>query len=966
MKDLFIAINKIQTLDYLVDSDAEVFCRKFNECYCRITERYHACRTHLNHGNIAEAVKIAEQPPPLIEAIRLLMTLDFTPYEEFCQRNSFSCPDFIHNSKLERLATDYCRLATLEPLKAFYTKILLEKNIFMGLTLLRRLIMIDPDKHNWINNIKPLEKQYLKDVLNQIKHLTSHRDFHALAAARNELLGNHWYSTLPEHFEQTIENKYLSLKNAFYQYRASLAITALLAEFDPTYPLDCADRIKAIEAFLVNTDYEPPAEYLDLKHKINTAVNTYEKQRQFDLVADELRLLLEQNDCDKVVLESTLDKLKRFELPIPDRLDIRTVNKITGVELFKQRKHRFKRLLLLLGLLLIMALVGVSLFFFQRRKQCNEVCREIGKLVKSGKYSQAVAFYEKSRNMMPFIATYPQLLAARSNLDEAIRNKHAQDKAFITLKKQLIKVRSAGFPGSREQLTLMLADATKYADDDLEKIFIKQFKVDYETVLNKRRQAAINAFNLIIADVSERLRNYGEWEKFSPQQQISELKSIRDRLLTGEKYVKVLNEDNRLRYAEYKTEIKQRLAKARQQQEIVDNATKSFDNLLVKPPDSLGLYVNAIKIIHDNVRHDKRYRKILLYGELMEELQTVYGQGAEASLDNVADKWLSWRTDYQTLQSVLNAPAKKALRKFIASYLIKSLSRITVRRKLSEEKAASYYLSSLDYNQHWGKYNVMIYHSGDDGKVVPMAHAYRKTEYYVKIDKQLYHTKYAVDTSWLNNAGKDTPPALLFFDKYVKPVCEDSKVPFPIKLLAIKALINSLPLKSQFFAHELKPFKALQATPILSDWLASSTDIGAKRHQAIALKYYKLYRHNMLDELAVIMDKYRGIVAMYRWAVSPYFILSGVVDYAEPNPIRKKVKYLFAIGYRKVKGKDCYYPKIDFVKQNKGYRRLATDGELFNGMPLLGLRMEYDFEKYVKFSKKYNIVPDLFKAIRGK
>jgi hypothetical protein len=966
MKELFIAIDKIRTLDYLVDADAAMFCSEFNESYNKIAERYRKCRAALDSGNISGAVKISEQQPPLTELLKLLATIDFFRYSEFCERNSFVCPDFITVDELEALVADYCRIDTLGALKAFYKKILLDKDIFMQMTLLRRLIMLDlNNRRDWINNIKPVEKQYLKGVLTRIKHLTSYHEFHELAAARHDLRANEWHSTLPDNFHNAIEKKYLTLKNSFYQHRATEAIEALQADFDPDYPLNCAGRIGAIEAFLEETDYQPSAEYNALKARIDTAVDTYEKQQQFDLVADELRLQLEHPDCDRVLIEATLDKLKRFELPIPDRLDVRTVNKITGIELFKQRKSRFKRLLLFLVILVILSLVGVSLFFFQRSKHCNSICAEINKLVRNGKYPQAMSFYEKSLKVAPFMANYTQLIKARSNLEEAIRHKYELDKKFILVKKQLNKIRAGDFTDSGEQMKLMLDNAAKYADDDLEKMFIKQLKVDYETLLNKRRQAAINAFNVIVSEVSGRLSNYKSWEKLAPKQRASELKSVLDRLLTGEKYVADLNADNKLRYAEYKTEIKERLTKARQQQQIVDDAAKSFEDLLATPPASLGLLVNAIKIINDNVPHDRRYRELLHYSELMEEMQSVYGQGDGATLENVAEKWQSWRNDYATWQKLLNTGGGKPLLDFISSYPIKSLTGIKVRKKLSEEKEQWYYLSTPEYNQHWGKYNITIYHSDKSGKVVPAKRSYRKTEYYVTIEKNVHYTKYA-DSTWLNEIERDMPPSLLFYNKYLRPVCEDSKVPAPVKLLYIKAFINSLPMKQAMFAEELKPFKQLLATDISSDWLASPFDIGNERYKQIKLKYRKLYRNTMLSELAVIVDKYRQIVAMYRWSVSPYFILSGVMDYSEPNLQRKEVKYLFAIGYRKQQNGNSYYPKIVFIRQPDSYRKLVTDAELFNGMPLLGLRLERDFEKYVKFSKKYNIVPDLFKSIQGR
>jgi len=265
MKKLFIAIDKIRTLDYLVDRNAENFCLEFNEIYNQIAERYRQCRSYLNSGNILDAVKVSEQPPPLVEMLRLLLTVDWSNYHKFCQRHSFVCPSFISIGELESLLKDYCRVNTLDALKAFYKKILLDKDIFMQMTLLRRLIMLDRNRNSWINNIKPIEKKYLKDALTQLKYLTSYQDFHKLAAIRYELLENNWHSTLPDNFHQVIEKKYLTLKNSFYQHRATMAINSLQADFDPEFPLDCATRIAAIETFLHETDYQASAEYNALK-----------------------------------------------------------------------------------------------------------------------------------------------------------------------------------------------------------------------------------------------------------------------------------------------------------------------------------------------------------------------------------------------------------------------------------------------------------------------------------------------------------------------------------------------------------------------------------------------------------------------------------------------------------------------------------------------------------------------------
>ena len=965
MKELPVSIEKIKTLDYLVASNAAMFCQDFNRSYGKLAERLSKSQKALATGNTSGAVRLSEQLPPLLELIELLLTVDFARYNEFCATNSFICPTFISHDELEKFINDYYCINTLPALKACYKKILLDKNLFMQLTLLRRLIMIDPQKSGWINNIKPVEQHYLKTCLTQIKTLVSANDFHELSTVRNELLGKQWHITLPDNFHNIIEQKYLSLKNSFYQQRASEAIATLQDEFDPIYPLEYAGRIGAIETFLAETDYQPDAKYSELKLRIETAVDTYEKQQQFDLVADELRLLLEQPDCDKVLLEATLERLKRFEMPIPDRLDIRTANKITGMELFKQRKHRFKQLLLLLGIVIIIALIGISLFFFQRNKQCNAICTEINKLVKLGSYTQAREFYDKSLKATPFISNYSQLIKARTNLDEAIRQKYELDRQFRLVKKELNRVRDNKFSISPKQLKQLEDKATKYADDELEKMFIKRFHLDYETVMNHRHQAIISAFNLIIADVSNRLRDYKAWAKLSPKQRISELKSVRDKLLTGEKYIATLSADNRLRYNEYKVEINERITKAQQQQAIVDNSAKSFEQLIVSPPGSLSLFVNAIKIIHENVRYDRRYRKLLHYSELLEELQTVYGQGDAATQEDVDSKWQSWRSDYTMWQTLLNYSGKTTLLKFINSYPIKSLAGIGVRRKLSNEQEQWYFLSTPEYNQHWGKYNVTLYHSDEAGKIVPTKRSYRKTEYYVKIDKDVYHTKYASDISWLQNATKGNSLSLLFYDKYLKPVCQDYKVPVPVKLLTIKAFIDSLPMK-KLFTEELKPFSKLMATDIGIDWLGSEVDIGSKRRQQIKDKYQQLYSSTMLPDLATVVDKYKKVTAMYRWAVSPYFILSGIVDYNEVNPTRKNVKYLFALGYRKVEDKNSYYPKIMFIKQRGTYRKVVTEQELFNGMPLLGLRMEQDFEKYFKFSKKSGIIPTLFKSLKSR
>jgi len=174
------------------------------EC-AKMNDRLKQCLTPLRSGNIAEAVRLAEMPPNIIEAFNLL---DFGGRDEWidtCDEHGFDLPPPLSEQLFQELNDAYLQTSSLEPLMKWHRFHALNGSpLRYRLAVLRALTKADPMNLALQTDQEIFEKARLEEIGQDIAEALAKKDAIRLQELYCELTDPGWRTAFPEEYCQLI------------------------------------------------------------------------------------------------------------------------------------------------------------------------------------------------------------------------------------------------------------------------------------------------------------------------------------------------------------------------------------------------------------------------------------------------------------------------------------------------------------------------------------------------------------------------------------------------------------------------------------------------------------------------------------------------------------------------------------------------------------------------------------------
>lgn len=148
------------------DNGAEV-ARDYATIVNLVNRRLETCMTYLVQGQMGEAIRVAEERPPLFETCAMLTFEGLPMWQSMCQIKGWPQAESIRNDLVNALKDAFSSPAALEPLMELNRNATRAKDLRMAVRFLRRLVTLDSENKMWPPTLASFETRYLGELKDQ-------------------------------------------------------------------------------------------------------------------------------------------------------------------------------------------------------------------------------------------------------------------------------------------------------------------------------------------------------------------------------------------------------------------------------------------------------------------------------------------------------------------------------------------------------------------------------------------------------------------------------------------------------------------------------------------------------------------------------------------------------------------------------------------------------------------------------
>jgi|GEM_PF-2214416 len=160
------------------DNGASI-ARDFATAVNQVNRRLDTSKTCLDQEQIGEAIRIAEERPPLFETCEIFLFNRLAMWQSMCQIKGWPQAEEIKSDVVTLLKEAFSTPAALEPLLELQRKAARTQDLRMAVRYLRRIIKLDTANKTWALTLASFEGRYLTELKDQffpavaLKHTTT-------------------------------------------------------------------------------------------------------------------------------------------------------------------------------------------------------------------------------------------------------------------------------------------------------------------------------------------------------------------------------------------------------------------------------------------------------------------------------------------------------------------------------------------------------------------------------------------------------------------------------------------------------------------------------------------------------------------------------------------------------------------------------------------------------------------------
>jgi hypothetical protein len=487
----------------------------------RAAHRLRQCATMLDQGDEAQALQLADSPPPLLDLVTRLGFRRLSEWRDYCQKQELPCAENLDAKFIRQLNDAYGKgIAPEHQLYRRLREAVQSRDDLGMIDALRAIRRRNPADTGVHQQLERLERRILVADLDRIKTAITNSDDARVVSLVEEIdardfdarpEGETWKSAL------LVRCRVLLQQAARLQSRQDWASAASIvanvhnqiADEGLSLGSNDAKTLAELDAWLVECRRKDAEDrdFARTQTELRTVVGTCEQHNEA-AVRSSRATLRERLQT----LESGWRKLEGFRRPVDEDLARRRKKAVDILQDQLDARNRFVRRWVLVGLTLLVALATVLGRTFWNQRRAAEWALELQSLRETRRVGVAeLALVEATQHLGRLAGSSPELRSQVNATEQFIAAEHARRRECETLVEPLVAAANAGFvlPNPPEETQARFDAAEKLLSEvaeDLQPPLLSRLTETRQRwdawLLSQRRQRE-DAFDLLVAETEK-------------------------------------------------------------------------------------------------------------------------------------------------------------------------------------------------------------------------------------------------------------------------------------------------------------------------------------------------------------------------------------------------------------------------------------------------------------------------------
>ena len=454
-------------------------------------DRLQSCGHALRQGNTAEAVRLAEMEPNLLDVYTILDFPERNEWADVVATLAFAVPPPLAVEYARDLNDAYDSQNAVEPfLKRYRLAALSRAPLAERIALLREIVQVEPQNIVWVRDQESLEKVRIAELNGEIKNALKENNLSALTALQEEL-SHHWIAIPPQHLREQVElvlrsNRLQLVEKEMREYAEKLVQAHL--EFDHGKSMLLYEKIMQLQK---KYRFSVPE---DIAQTTRGAVAWLQEESQrkknrlaYHRVHEQmLKALNGKTPLDELLRLSHQLEIAAAdaETSIPEEIAKAIENEIDMRELQRRRKLRLTTTVVAAVCLLILGVISLFAFSYAQYRRTLETIATLEQLKEESAPAVIRNYLSEKENELTeaalgneqiaaLLASLRDVLAADDRRIEQFENKRGQ------LADMLIETKNTTSPHAVSRQEGLLNDLEQLAKTTVERSIVETLRREH-------------------------------------------------------------------------------------------------------------------------------------------------------------------------------------------------------------------------------------------------------------------------------------------------------------------------------------------------------------------------------------------------------------------------------------------------------------------------------------------------------
>ena len=433
-------------------------------------KRVVTCQRIIRDGDRDQAMRLAEEPPAILELINCLEFRKARDWVTLCKQNGWPAAGSMDREAVRTLQKAYAEggRADQDFVKR-YRGAMMSRNWPKAYDALQYILKMQPNDEGYQKEAVRLRKKILDDLLAPLGQAVADEDVPKVLRISGEIealsfvptfTGDIWPSAQKMRCGKMLADaeEYRNSDN----WRKVLSLTGsvndLIAQYGLTLPADLAGQLDHFTEWAVVEKQE------------------YDEQQKHDSLVSEVGHLLQKSEenqtasinpdlvSQKMELETLAGKWREIEesgRSVPENLQDQYGRDTMLLRGQVNRKQRIRRNVLMLAVVATLVLAGVAGFFMLEAQKAGSLASQLMTLIEERKVRASESLAKSIREKQPRLMSYTKVSAALDQVSPFCQKERDANEALLVKIKGVVKRADAGFAGASQEEIQNEIDACK-------------------------------------------------------------------------------------------------------------------------------------------------------------------------------------------------------------------------------------------------------------------------------------------------------------------------------------------------------------------------------------------------------------------------------------------------------------------------------------------------------------------------